>query len=74
MSVEIPEKYGGTGSTFFMTSLVIEELAKVDMAVTVLVDIQNTLINALMRELGTEEQKEEYLPKLATEMVRFCII
>lgn len=33
------------------------------------VDIQNTLTNLMLSRLGTEEQKQKYLPKLSTEMV-----
>lgn len=74
MGVEIETKYGGTESSFFSTILVVEELAKVDPAVTVCCDIQNTLINNLLRQLGTEEQKNKYLPLLATKMVgSFCL-
>lgn len=70
MGIEINPKYGGTGSSFFSSILVIEELAKVDPSISVLCDIQNTLINTLMVKLGTEEQKEKYLPRLASDMVR----
>jgi short-chain 2-methylacyl-CoA dehydrogenase len=53
-----------------MTSiLAVEEIAKVDPAVSVLVDIQNTLINSLLSRLGTEAQKEKYLTMLATSSV-----
>ena len=69
MAVEVDSKYDGTHSTFFSSILVVEELAKVDPAVSVLCDIQNTLINMLFMEHGTEEQKQEYLPQLATNMV-----
>jgi len=37
MGVEIPEQYGGAGATFFMSTLVVEELARVDPSVAVLV-------------------------------------
>ena len=40
------------------------------MSVSLIVDIQNTLINALFMQLGTEEQKHKYLPRLATDMVQ----
>lgn len=74
MGVEIPEQYGGTGSTFFSSILVIEELAKVDPAVAVMCDIQNTLINTLFRDHGTEEQKQCYLTRLAKDMIgSFCL-
>lgn len=69
MGIEIGTEYGGTGSTFFSSMLVIEELAKVDPSVAVLCDIQNTLINTLLADLGTQEQKERYLPRLASDTV-----
>lgn len=74
MGIETETEYGGCGSTFFMANLVVEELAKVDPSVSVMCDIQNTLINTLFRKLGTEEQKNKYLPKLATEFTgSFCL-
>jgi alkylation response protein AidB-like acyl-CoA dehydrogenase len=69
MAIEIPESYGGTGADFFTSILVVEELARVDPSVSVLVDVQNTLvINALLR-WANEEQKSRYLPRLATDTV-----
>ena len=69
MGIEIPERFGGTGSSFFAAVLVVEELSVVDPAVAVLVDVQNTLvINALLR-YGTEEQQSRYLPRLASDTV-----
>nr|XP_014347339.1 PREDICTED: short/branched chain specific acyl-CoA dehydrogenase, mitochondrial isoform X3 [Latimeria chalumnae] len=74
MGIEIEEEYGGTGSTFFASILVIEELAKVDASVAVLCDIQNTLINALLKNYATEEQKQKYLPRLSKDMIgSFCL-
>lgn len=70
MGIEIPEEYGGAGSNFMTSILAVEEIAKVDPAVSVIVDIQNTLINSLITRLGTKAQKEKYLTKLATESVR----
>ncbi|XP_035675029.1 short/branched chain specific acyl-CoA dehydrogenase, mitochondrial-like [Branchiostoma floridae] len=74
MGVEVEAEYGGTDSTFFSSCLVVEELARVDPAVAVLVDIQNTLIVTSLRLHGTEEQKQKYLPRLATDTVgSFCL-
>ena len=70
MGIEIGSEYGGTNSSFFVANLVIEELAKVDPAISVMVDVQNTLINTLIKKLGTAEQKQKYLPRLASDMVR----
>ena len=57
MGVEIPDQYGGSGATFFMSILVVEELARVDPSVAVLVDVQNTLCNNAILRWGTEAQK-----------------
>ncbi|KAI9546814.1 hypothetical protein NQZ68_022759 [Dissostichus eleginoides] len=74
MGIEIDPEYNGTGSTFFSSILVIEELAKVDPSVAVLCDIQNTLINTLFSNLGTAAQKEHYLSRLSTDMIgSFCL-
>ncbi len=68
MGIEIPERYGGSGGTFFDAMLAVETISAVDPSVGVLVDVQNTLvINALLR-WASEEQKQRYLPRLATEM------
>ena len=69
MGVEIPEKHGGAGATFFMSVLVVEELARVDASVAVLVDVQNTLVNNALLRWGTEEQQARYFPKLASKWV-----
>ncbi|XP_072480900.1 short/branched chain specific acyl-CoA dehydrogenase, mitochondrial isoform X2 [Notamacropus eugenii] len=74
MGIETETKYGGTGASFFSTVLVVEELAKVDASVSVLCDIQNTLINKLISRLGTEEQKATYLAKLSKDLLgSFCL-
>ncbi|XP_068610686.1 short/branched chain specific acyl-CoA dehydrogenase, mitochondrial [Brachionichthys hirsutus] len=74
MGIEIDPEYGGTGASFFSSILVIEELAKVDPSVAVLCDIQNTLINTLVANLGTPAQKERYLGRLATDTIgSFCL-
>ncbi len=69
MGIEIPVEYGGAGSSFFMACLAVEELAAVDPALAVLVDVQNTLCaNAILR-WATPEQKQKYLPRMATDLV-----
>lgn len=69
MGIEIEPEYGGAGSSFFTSILVVEEIAKVDPSLSIIVDIQNTLVNALMIEYGTTEQKTKYLTRLATDTV-----
>ncbi len=69
MGVEIPDAHGGAGATFFMSTLVVEQLARVDASVAVLVDVQNTLVNNALLRWGNEDQKSRYFPKLATKWV-----
>ena len=69
MGMEIPEPYGGSGSSFFMSILAVEELSRIDASAGVIVDVQNTLVNGALLQWGTEEQKARYLPRLAREWV-----
>ncbi len=70
MGIEIDSKYGGAGSTFFSSIIAIEELAKVDASVSVLCDVQNTLIMDYFRAYGSKELQEKYYPRLTTNLVR----
>jgi len=65
MSVEVPERQGGSGATFFHSVLAVEALSRVDPAIGVLVDVQNTLVINALNRWGSSELKERYLPKLA---------
>jgi len=69
MAIEIPDAYGGSGATFFMSAIAIEELARVDPSVAVLVDVQNTLVNNAVLRWASEAQKAKYFPLLASSWV-----
>jgi short/branched chain acyl-CoA dehydrogenase len=69
MGIEVPEQYGGAGSTFFNAVLVVEELSHVDASCGVLVDVQNTLVNNAIIRWGSEDQKSKYLGMLARDTV-----
>ncbi len=69
MGIEIPEKWGGAGASFFTSVLVVEELSRVDPSVGVFVDVQNTLFNNALLRWGNDEQKARYFPRLASEIV-----
>ncbi len=69
MGIEIPDEYGGAGASFFMAALAVEELARVDGSVSVMVDVQNTLVNNAILRWSNEDQKKRYCPKLATDTV-----
>ena len=65
MGIEIPEALGGAGGAFFDAVLAIEAISMVDPAVAVLVDVHNTLVVNAIRRWATEEQRVQWLPKLA---------
>ena len=67
MGVEIPEEYDGAGASFTSALLVIEELARVDPAVSVMVDIHNTIVNNTFSMWASPELKQQWLPRLATD-------
>jgi butyryl-CoA dehydrogenase/short/branched chain acyl-CoA dehydrogenase len=69
MGIDIQEEYGGQGGTFFQSVLAIEELAKVDPAASVIVDVQNTLVSNAIEAWGTAAQKKKFLTRLAAECV-----
>jgi alkylation response protein AidB-like acyl-CoA dehydrogenase len=74
MGIEVPEEHGGVGANFTSACLAVEEVAKVDPSVAVLMDIQNTLLVTAFRDYGNAAQQEAYLPRLATDTVcSFCL-
>ena len=69
MAIEVPDQWGGAGSSFFNAVLVVEELSHVDASCGVLVDVQNTLVNNAIIRWGNEDQKSKYLSMLAADTV-----
>src|SRR5258708_7859486 len=65
MGIEVPEQFGGAGSTFFNAVLVVEELSHVDASCGVLVDVQNTLVNNALIRWGNADQRSKYLSLLS---------
>ena len=61
-----PEEYGGAGLGYIDYSIIIEELARVDPSVALIVAAHNSLCTNHIFVAGNEEQKRKYLPKLAT--------
>ena len=69
MGIEIPEEFGGAGSSFFTSILVVEELSRTDPSVGTLVDVQNTLVNNALARWGSDELQAHYFPRLASEWI-----
>lgn len=68
MGIEIPEALGGAGGSLFMTVLAVEELSAVDASTAIYVDVQNTLVNALLLKWASDDIKRRYLPRLASNV------
>lgn len=69
MGIHIPEAYGGASGSFFMSIIAVEEISRVDASLGVCVDVQNTLVNNAFLRWGSENIKEKYLTRLATNTV-----
>lgn len=69
MAIEVPEPYGGADGTFFHAVLAVEALSAVDPSVGVLVDVQNTLVVNALARWGNDDQRQRYLPRLASGSV-----
>jgi alkylation response protein AidB-like acyl-CoA dehydrogenase len=61
-----PEDYGGMGGDFFALCLAIEELARVDSSVAITLEAGVSLGAMPIFRFGTDEQRAEWLPKLAS--------
>ncbi len=66
MGVPIPEKHGGAGLDTLSYALVVEELARVDSSVAITVAAHTSLGTMPILLFGTEEQRGEWLPDLAS--------
>jgi len=62
----IPESYGGVGADYISFGLMMQELEKGDSSIRVISSIQTSLVMYAIYKFGSEEQREKYLPKLAT--------
>lgn len=66
MGVLVPEKYGGAGLSYFEYKAIVEEIAKVDGSIGLSVAAHNSLCTGHILLFANEDQKQKYLPKLAT--------
>jgi alkylation response protein AidB-like acyl-CoA dehydrogenase len=69
MGIEVPEALGGSGGSFFDAVLAIEAISQVDPGVAVLVDVHNTLVVNAIRRWASEDQRVNWLHKLAAGTV-----
>jgi alkylation response protein AidB-like acyl-CoA dehydrogenase len=66
MGIPLPEKYGGAGSDTLSYAIAVEELARVDSSVAITLAAHTSLGTMPIYLFGTEEQRERWLPDLAS--------
>src|SRR5688572_16919082 len=66
MGVLVPEQYGGSGLGYLEYVTVISEVSKICGAIGLSVAAHNSLCTGHILQFGSEEQKQRYLPKLAS--------
>jgi butyryl-CoA dehydrogenase len=69
MGVPVPEDLGGMGRDYLSYILVVEELAKYDASHAITVSAHTTLGTSPILSFGTQEQKERFVPTLASGRV-----
>ncbi|MEU0400641.1 acyl-CoA dehydrogenase family protein [Streptomyces sp. NPDC006197] len=72
LGLTIPEEYGGSGGDHLAYCLVTEELGRGDSSVRGIVSVSLGLVAKTIASWGTEEQKREWLPRLATGEALGC--
>ncbi len=66
LGMMVSPEYGGGGMDTLSYVLAMEELSKVDASCSVIMSVNNSLVCWGIQAYGTEEQKQKYLPRLAT--------
>ena len=66
MGLPVPEQWGGAGGDTLSYAIAIEELARIDSSVCITVAAHTSLGTMPILLFGTEEQKQEWLPDLAS--------
>lgn len=75
MGIPIPIEYGGTGMDFTAYMMAIHEIAKVSPTLAVILSVHTSVGTYPILNFGTEEQKQQYIPKLASGkyLGAFCL-
>ena len=66
MGMTIPEEYGGGGTDTLAYAIAVEELTRIDSSVAITVAAHHSLGTLPIYQFGSEEQKRQWLPELAS--------
>jgi alkylation response protein AidB-like acyl-CoA dehydrogenase len=75
MGMMVDPKYGGSGLDTISYVIAMEEISKVDASASVVMSVNNSLVCWGLQAFGTEEQKQKWLPLLASGQIHgaFCL-
>lgn len=75
MGMMVDPKYGGGGMDTVSYVLAMEEISKIDASASVCMSVNNSLVCWGIEKFGSEEQKQKYLPALASaeKIGAFCL-
>ncbi|OWY08482.1 acyl-CoA dehydrogenase [Thioclava sp. F42-5] len=66
LGATIPEEYGGIGAGYVSYGLIAREIERVDSGYRSMMSVQSSLVMYPIYAYGSEEQRQKYLPKLAS--------
>ena len=66
MGILVPENYGGSGLGYHEYIAIIEEISKIDPSIGLSIAAHNSLCTNHILQFGNEEQKQKWIPKLAS--------
>jgi glutaryl-CoA dehydrogenase len=66
LGITIPEEYGGVGASYVSYGLVAREIERVDSGYRSMMSVQSSLVMYPIHAYGSEEQRQKYLPRLAS--------
>ena len=72
LGITVDEKYGGVGASHVTYGLVAREIEKIDSGYRSMLSVQSSLVMHPIETFGSEEQKQTYLPRLATGELIGC--
>jgi butyryl-CoA dehydrogenase len=72
LGAPVSEKYGGRSLDYLSYALIVEQVGRVDSSARTVVSVQTSLVAGSIERWGTEEQKQEWLPRLCTGEALGC--
>lgn len=74
LGATLPEQYGGAGLDALTNTLLVEEIARHCLSTAITLSIHTALASMSILDVGTEAQKQKYLPRLASgELASFAL-